>query len=272
EIGDIVKISVTAGERETREREAELRKQWNVEVAPILAAMDAADLDTLEARAGEAESLRAQADQFMGAAIKLEDRASVREAKLAPLKEQLTAVARQLEGKPIDQAKAQLDQLGATDLDAHRAVLERKQANAREAYEHAQAQGRAADTEAQVLAERLEGVRKGIEQLAVAEPESGWAAYHAELSEAANVIATKQRELVEERASLAVEQHAEIEQAESALAAIRAQLSIVESTLSVVGEKLLSLRGQASRLEGEIETRRGSVAKIDLPGSAARVA
>src|SRR5690606_24577544 len=149
EIGDIAKISVTAGERETREREAELRKQWNVEVAPILAAMDAADLDTLEASAGEAGSLRAQAGQLMGAAISLADRASVREAQLAKparLKEQLTAVARQLEGKPIDQAKAQLDQLGATDLDAHRAVLERKQASAREAYEHAQAQGRAADT------------------------------------------------------------------------------------------------------------------------------
>lgn len=274
EIGDIARVSVTAGEREAREREAVLRKRWNVEIAPILAAMDAPDLDTLEARAGAAADLRAQADQAVNAAVKLEDRAAAREgpiAKLGPLKEELAIVSRQLEGKPVDQAKAQLDQLGATDLDAHRAVLGRKQADARKAYERAQEQGRAADTEAQVLAERLDGIRKGIAQLAVTEPESGWVAYQAQLAETAEVIATKQRTLADERASLEVQQHAELEQAESALAAVRAQVVIVESKLSEIADKLRSLREQASRLEGEIETRLGSVAKIDLPASTARV-
>lgn len=274
QIGDVAKVSVTAGEREAREHEAALRKRWDAEVAPVLAQSGAADLATLAARVEQAESVRKQAAEAAATATSLEERAATREeqlGKLESLREEIRATDRELEGNPVDEAAKLLDGLEGRSLDAHRADLKQRHSAAQDARDAAQAALRGAETESEVLAERTSTTEKAIAELGVSEPESGWDAVDVELSERSAKLKSAQEQITTELASLAVEQDAELATAESALAKVREELTTVESALTAARELVDTLRGQASRLEGEIETRRAAVAKLDVEASTKRV-
>lgn len=274
QIGDVAKVSVTAGEREDRQRESELRGRWDSEVASVLATLEIPDLATLMLRAEEAASLRRQAGEARSAADSLEERASMREeqlAKLVALQEEMGAIDRELGGKPVADATRILDELDGRSLDAYRAELKRKLEVAQASVDSAQEERRRADTEGQVLAERIGTTRRAIAELGITEPEVGWDAFAVQLSHRADAVVDEQERVDGELSSLIAEQDAQVNEAEAALAEVRETLATVGSRLSEATEELESLREQSSRLEGEIENRRAAVAKLDTNAAEQRV-
>lgn len=274
EIGDVAKITVTAGEKDARTAESELRARWETEGAPLLARLDCADLAALVKRVHDAEAVRRDAADAEASAKGLDERASDREgqlAKLPELREELAVIDRELEGAPSDDAASLLESLDGKSPETRRAELKSQLAEAQEKVAGSQEGVRKAESQAGILAERVRGIEEAIAALELTEPEDGWDALLGELEKRAATIADDRGRIERELQSLAAEQDAELQTAQAALGKIREARATAEQELTNLDDRLQSLRDQLSRLEGEVETRRAAVNQLDIDGSRQRV-
>jgi DNA repair exonuclease SbcCD ATPase subunit len=266
QIGDVARVSATAGERSAREDAALLRARWTAEVAPILFRLGVPDLIALASRVGDASTLRRDADEAESAARTLDGLAKLREerlSKLADLREEAAALDRELERQGLEPAQLLLEGLGSTSVDTHRAEVRRKHAASQDSYEQAQRLVAAADSEQKVLAERAATASSSLEELGLIQA-ADWQPIETELVRRSRNIENERQRVEYDLGRLVAERAASVEQAESALAAAMVQVGAVESKLAASNAALDGLRGQINRLEGEIENRRAAAAKIDV--------
>lgn len=272
-IGDVAKVTVTAGEKEAREQEAGLRERWSAEVVPALERAKAADLPALAERVHNAETLRSQAKEAETTAAALLERAATREERLSrlpALRHELAAIDRELQGQPIEQAAELLDSLADVPIADRRAEAKRRLSSAEEGVNAARKALGEASAESSLVAERLARAEKDFAELGVTPPVQGWDELDSRLAKRAEELLLEQRTITTELESLVAEQGAEIRAAEAELARAREAVAAGRTKLDDSTKKLDVLREQASRLEGELENRRAAVAKLDVEAASER--
>lgn len=266
QIGDIARISVTAGERAAREDAALLRTRWDVEVGPVLFTLGAPDLSTLAERVRDASRLQVEAEEAEREARSLDGRATLREerlTKLAALRDEVAAVGRELAVEAIEPATLLIESLASTSLETYRTQLRGTHSAAQTSYETAQRLAAGADSEMKVLAERVATAESALDELG-SNQVIDWQATETDLSVRSHEIEDARRQVEAGLAILAAERTESVGQAESALAAAAAHVVTAEAKLTESNETLEERRAQINRLEGEIEIRRASAAKIDV--------
>lgn len=270
QIGDVARVSATAGERAARQDAAILRARWAAGVAPILSGLGVPDLSTLASRVASASTLRGEADEAESAALALDGHATLREerlTKLGALCEEVAALDRELAGQALEPAQLLLENLGSTSVDAYRTEVRRKHSASQASYEQAQRLVAATDSEQKVLAERVATTERALEELGSTQA-MDWQPVETGLARRSRDVEAERRRVDEDLTRLVAERTASVAQAESALAAVTAQVGATEAKLAVSNATLEELRGQINRLEGEIENRKASAARLDV--SAAR--
>lgn len=273
-IGDVAKVTVTAGEKEAREQEASLRDRWNAEVVPTLERAKAPDLAALAERVHDAEAVRSQAKEAETAAGALQERAATREeqlSRLPALRDELAAIDRELQGQSVEQAAELLDSLADVPIADRRSEVKRRLSSAEERVNAARKAAGEASAESSLVAERLARAEKDLSELGVTPPAEGWDELDARLAKRGEELLLEQKTITSELESLVAEQGAEIQAAEADLARAREAVAAARTKLDDSTKKLDVLREQANRLEGELENRRAAVAKLDVKAASDRV-
>lgn len=273
-IGDVAKVTVTAGEKEVREQEAGLRARWNAEVLPVLERIQVSDLAALVDRIRDADAVRSDARDAETSAAALRERAATREeqlAKLPSLREELAAIERELDGKPVEQAAELLDTLADLPLSDRRADVKRRLSSAEESLTAARNALGEASAESTVVAERIDRAERDLAELGLTLPGEGWDELDARLAEGAEELRAERETITSKLEGLVAEQGAEVQGAEAELAKARKAVGAGRARQAESTHKLEALRDQANRLEGEIENRRAAAAKLDIRKASERV-
>lgn len=273
-IGDVARITITAGEKEARATAEALTRRWASESAAIFERTGVDGLDALGDRVSAADETRRRITELGNTASAIEARIGGYEAQLArlpDLEREAAALLRELEGMPVENAERLLDELGPGSLDERRVKLRGARDDAASKVEGLNSAIGAADRNLSVLGERLDAARREVEQRGVKRPEAGWDTEAAQLGTDLDAIGRRHGVVVAELGALTTERDAEVERAEAAVVAADAAVEKANASLNAIAAEVDALRAEAARLQGVIENQRRLVAQLDLEAARARV-
>lgn len=273
-IGDIVRVTVTAGEKSARLAAEALAKRWKAEADPILQRAGAANFETLAERAKAADDGRQQIDELRSGAARLDERASLREmslTRLPILQGEIAALEVELAKAPTANAEKLLEELGGEPLESVRADLNSQATDVAKKLEGIRNAMNASDVKVSALDERLGAAALAVEGLATGRPDTGWEAAAASLDSDLDTVEQHQTAVVTALAALAAERDSEVERAEANVHAAEVAVARETESLEAITSEAAELQNSVSALEGELKVRRETVAKLDVGVARERV-
>jgi uncharacterized protein YhaN len=132
QIGDLLDVTITAGEAAARTEVESLRKRWSEEAMPVLKKVGVADVKALEDARTKADDLARQAADQLSGAQALEEKASEQEraaGQLGVLQQLVAERERPLADHDQEELTTQLKQVGdywESELDRRQAAAESK--------------------------------------------------------------------------------------------------------------------------------------------------
>ncbi|MDX2093062.1 MAG: hypothetical protein SFX73_34790 [Kofleriaceae bacterium] len=273
-IGDLARVTVTAGEKEARAAAETLARRWATESAPIFESAAVQDFDALAERVSAADEVRRRIAELRNAASGIEARIPGNEAQFARLPDleyEAAAFDRELGGKPVGEAEKLIEELGAGSLDGRRSKLRTARNEAESKLQRLNDAISAADRNLSALGERLDAVRRDVEQRGIKRPDAGWDAEAARLAAVLDAVGRNLGAIAAELGTLTAERAAEVERAETGVKTASAAAESATSSLNAIAAEVDALRAEAARLEGVIETQRRLLEQRDLDAARGRV-
>ncbi len=273
-IGDLARVTITAGAAELRAEADALSERRLQEVVPVLAQHQVGSLDELEALVAKNESTRAAIAEAQSNANRLRELAEGKASQLAripDLERERDALERELESAPTEEVDALLEKLGPKKPSERRSELTAQRTAAEATKADAETAVREAETKEAVLKERLEATDRELASLSLPEPDRGWLAFIGELEAKKTAIATQKTQIEVELASLVEAQSSEIAAAEAAVASAQEALAQADTSAKERAQALSASRDRLNQLSGEVKAMEASVAELDLDGAKAHV-
>ena len=273
-IGDVAIVSVSAGEQKARQDADALRRQWRDEVLPVLQRFGCADLGELRSRLDARAAAVKERGDSLRRAEELEERARYREGQVSDLEQlqsEIAAMGPALTADAIAAASEFLDSLRGRTLDVVRSGFRAQRARAEGDLAETAKATTEAQTQREVVRERLGTVEASLVELGD-RPADSWSQELARVKALAERLAGDEERSSAELTSLTDERDAELVKAESAFKTATEARQLLEGEIKAANATAEELAQVAARAAGEVAARREAVLKLDMSATQAVLA